>query len=164
MVIRQELTDDIAASKTVHRKAFPTIAEADLLERLRADGDVVFSFVAADGDDVVGHVVASRMTAPFRALGLGPVAVIPAFQGRGVGSCLIKEVIFQARRERWDGIFVLGAPAYYIRFGFCIQQAANFTSPFSGPHFMALSLQGESLPASGGAIGYAPAFDVFAGK
>jgi hypothetical protein len=27
--------------------------------------------------------------------------------------------------ERWDGIFVLGAPAYYIRFGFCIQQAVK---------------------------------------
>jgi putative acetyltransferase len=161
MVIRKEATDDVAAIRTVHKAAFPTFAEADLVDRLRAEGDLVFSLVAADADDVVGHIVASRMKAPFRALGLGPVAVTPAFQGRGVGGCLIKEIVSQAKLAGWDAMFVLGSPEYYVRFGFSIQQAANFISPFAGLHFMVLPLQGMNLPTCSGAVGYPSAFDVF---
>jgi putative acetyltransferase len=79
--------------------------------------------VALDSGTVIGHVVFSTVTianspAGFRALGLGPVAVLPEYQGRGVGSNLIREGLEQCRREGYDIVVVLGDPKYYSRFGF----------------------------------------------
>lgn len=158
MIIRPELETDFAAIRTVEEAAFRRAREANLVERLRADGDVVFSLVAIEGDKVVGHIIFSRMDAPFRALGLGPIAVMPEHQRTGIGTRLIKEGLAQARLEGWEGIFVLGAPAYYQRFGFDPQKAAGFTSPYAGSHFMVLPLQNESLSAQTGEVAYPSAF------
>ena len=59
-------------------------AEALLVDQLRAEGDAELSLVAVDDDVIVGHVMFPRMTAEFRALGLGPVAVLPDRQRSGV--------------------------------------------------------------------------------
>jgi putative acetyltransferase len=54
-------------------------------------------------------------------------------------------------------VFVLGYPNYYRRFGFDPALASGFTCRYSGPNFMALGLT-ASLPATTGAVAYAPAF------
>lgn len=158
MIIRNERPTDIAAIRAVEAAAFPTLGEADLVDRLRADGDMVYSLVACDRDTLVGHVLFSKMDAPFRALGLGPVAVLPHLQRRGIGGRLIADGLARATTDGWDGVFVLGDPAYYRRFGFDVAKAARFQSRYAGPHFMALSLQGAELPAQSGTIAYASAF------
>src|SRR5690606_34609089 len=106
--------------------AFPGPAEAELVERLRADRDAVLSLVAEDGGAVIGHIMFSRMTAPFRALGLGPLAVAPSWQQSGIGSCLVREGLGRAKADGWQGVFVLGDPAYYRRFGFDPARASGF--------------------------------------
>jgi putative acetyltransferase len=70
MIIRPEEPADCVAIRTVIDAAFPTQAEAQLVDQLRADGDAEISLVAIDDGGVVGHVMFSRMTAGFRALGL----------------------------------------------------------------------------------------------
>jgi putative acetyltransferase len=70
---------------------------------------------------------------------------------------LVDESLKQAREQEWEAVFVLGDPAYYQRFGFRVDLARGFSSPYAGPHFMALSL-GARLRISGGRIDYAPAF------
>jgi putative acetyltransferase len=77
MIIRAETPADSTSVRAVVEAAFPTPREADLVDRLRCDGDAVFSLVAVKGTELVGHVTFSKMRAPFRALGLGPVAVLP---------------------------------------------------------------------------------------
>ncbi|WP_020086637.1 GNAT family N-acetyltransferase [Hyphomicrobium zavarzinii] len=138
--------------------AFPTAAEADLVDRLRHDGDVAISLVAVDGEEVVGHVLFSAMTAPMKALGLGPVAVEASRRGEGIASDLIREGLARARREGWQAVFVLGDPAFYARFGFSVEQAAGFETPYAGPYFMALALDGASLAHANDPVAYAPAF------
>jgi putative acetyltransferase len=155
--VRLETPEDRAAVWSVVASAFATHAEADLVDRLRADDDVVYSLVACEGDDVVGHVLFSRMTAPFRALGLAPVATSASHQRQGIAARLIEDGLARARRDGWEGVFVLGAPAYYGRFGFDAALAAGFSSPYAGEHFMALTL-GGTLPTLAGAVAYAPAF------
>jgi len=113
--------------------------------------------VAEEDGWIVGHVLLSRMDAPFRALALAPVSVIPTRQRSGVGSALIKEAANRARGEGWAAIFVLGDPNYYKRFGFDRQAAAGFTSPYAGHHFMVLKLS-PSLPITTGELRHAPAF------
>jgi putative acetyltransferase len=156
-VIRRERFGDEAAIREVVAAAFGRRGEADLVDRLRDAGDAVIALVALHAGEIVGYAVWSRMTAPFRALGLGPVAVRPDRQRRGVGSALIRAGLEQAREAGWQAVFVLGDPAYYRRFGFDAPAAAGFTSRYAGPHFMALTL-GTALPAAGGILEYAPAF------
>jgi putative acetyltransferase len=156
MIIRSETEADHDAIRAAITAAFGQGLEADLVDGLRADGDVVLSLVAADGQGVSGHALFSRMDAPFRALGLGPVTVLPERQRSGVGSALIRTGIEEARAQGWEAIFVLGEPDYYRRFGFDAALAARFDCTYASPYLMALALRGD-LP-TGGQVAYAPAF------
>jgi putative acetyltransferase len=158
MIIRTESSSDAAEIRAVHEAAFGRAAEAELVDQLRSDGDAVISLAAVWDGVVVGHVMFSTMSAPFRALGLAPVATAPAHHRRGIAAALIRDGLARARREGWEAVFVLGDPAYYSRFGFDVGAAAGFDSPYAGPHFMALSLAGGALPATVGPVAYAPAF------
>ena len=90
MIVRSETPGDIAAIRAVEEAAFRQSAEAQLVDDLRDAGDSVFSLVAVDDETVIGHALFSRMKAPFPALALGPVAVLPECQRTGIGSRLIR--------------------------------------------------------------------------
>jgi len=155
--IRNESSQDWKAVYQVILSAFGQSAEAELVRELREAGDSVISLVAEEGGEVHGHVLLSRMDAPFSALALAPVSVIPAKQGIGIGSALIASAVNRARSEGWTAIFVLGDRKYYERFGFDSEAAAGFDSPYAGHHFMILNLS-SSLPATTGELRHAPAF------
>jgi len=156
MQVRPEQPADRAAIHAVVVAAFGQKDEADLVDVLRDAGDAVVSLVAVEGDRVVGHVMLSAMQAPFRALGLAPVSVVPDRQSAGLGSALIVEAVRLAHEAGYAAIFVLGDQAYYSRFGFDVEAAAAFSSPYAGHHFAVLALQ--PLPTTTGAVEYAPAF------
>ncbi|GAB1580984.1 GNAT family N-acetyltransferase [Phyllobacterium phragmitis] len=157
VTVRDEEPADIAAIHRVVEAAFQQSMEADLVDRLRADGDAVISLVAEEDGEIVGHVLFSPMSASFPALGLAPVSVLPGRQNQGIGSMLIREGLKQAESRGCRVVFVLGEPAYYRRFGFDPALAAGFGSPYAGPYLMALPLNGE-MPAERGRVDYAPAF------
>lgn len=157
MIIREEEFDDAAAIHDVVRAAFGRIAEATLVDQLRADGDSVISLVAVDHASIIGHVMLSKMTAPFKALGLAPLSVRPDRQMSGIGSLLVREALIGARQGDWGAVFVLGDPRFYCRFGFDPEAASRFISPFAGPHFMVLPMK-SGLAAVTGRIDYASAF------
>jgi len=158
MIVRLETTGDVVAIRAIAEAAFLQSAEAQLVEDLRDAGDSVFSLVAVEGETVIGHAMFSRLKAPFPALALAPVAVRPERQRTGVGSRLIREGIARSEAAGWSGIFVLGDPAFYRRFGFDVGKASGFISPYAGPHWMALPLGRNELPTSTGSIQHAPAF------
>jgi putative acetyltransferase len=157
MIIREEELRDRAAIHDVVRAAFGQMAEAVLVDRLRADGDSVISLVAVDRAVIIGHVMLSEMKAPFKALGLAPVSVRPDRQRSGIGSWLVREALKQAWQGSWDAVFVLGDPGFYRRFGFDPESASGFTSPYAGPHLMVLPMK-NGLPARVGRVDYASAF------
>jgi putative acetyltransferase len=162
-VIRRAESADAASIRAVHLAAFPTAAEAYLVERIEQDGDRVASLVAEREGEVAGHVLLSRMVVSgdgraLRAVGLGPVAVHPRFQRSGIGSGLVRDALAVAAETGEEMVFVVGEPEYYSRFGFSAQTAKPFASPYAGPYLMALSLrEGWALPGSGEAA-YARAF------
>ena len=158
MIIRSETPADYTAIRHVLPASFPDASEADLVERLRADGDIVIALVAVEDDSVVGHAVFSRMTAPFKALGLGPIAVHADWRKQGIAARLIERGLDLARETGWDGVFVVGEPDFYKRFGFSSAMAARFDSAYAGPYLMALALNGDTLPSTSGRIDYPPAF------
>lgn len=155
--IRDESPRDWRAIYNVISSAFGQLAEAELVERLREAGDSVISLVADEDGQLVGHVLLSKMVAPFPALALAPVSVVPTRQRSGIGSTLIERAVNRARDEGWTAIFVLGDPKYYERFGFDREAAAGFRSPYAGRQFMVLKLS-PLLPAINGELRHAPAF------
>ncbi len=158
MEIRAETPADIPAIHALVAAAFPTPAEAGLVDAVRVDGDAVISLVAVLDGEVCGHVLFSRMRSPDRTLGLAPVATAEGRRRKGVAAALIEDGLARARAGGWLGAFVLGDP-YYERFGFDPALAAGFASPYAGPHLMGLALGPEGLPVQSGRLDYARAFD-----
>jgi len=131
--------------------------EADIVEALRADGALAVSLVAAADGGIVGHAAWS----PVRITvcegdwyGLGPLAVAPAWQGRGVGQALVREGLKQLEGLGAAGCVVVGDPAYYGRFGFLNDPDLRYGE--ASPYLQRLVLQGR--PPSG-AVRYPAAFD-----
>ena len=136
--------------------AFPNSDEARLVERLRWDGDAALSLVAVEAEAVVGHVLFSRLRAPAAALALAPLAVRADRRRRGIGARLVEAGLDRAKREGWQGVVVLGDPAYYGRFGFRPEPVRGMASPYAGPALMGLPLAPDGL--NGPRIEHAPAF------
>ncbi len=137
MILRRERPDDHAAIRVVQTAAFlappgTLSAEARLVDELRADGDAIqaLSLVAIHEDEVVGHVICSRANVGTQALlGLGPLAVLPSHQRRGVGHALMHAVLAAADALDEPGVAVLGDPGYYSRFGFVLAAPLGLLPP-----------------------------------
>ena len=59
MAIRSEQPGDIGTIGEVHRAAFPTDAEARLVEKLHRHGCLWLSLVAEDTSGIIGHIAFS---------------------------------------------------------------------------------------------------------
>lgn len=147
-MIRHAKPADHPAIRAVVEAAFETAAEADLVERLRAGGDVMFELVEEDDGEIVGHILYSRLWADSVNLyaALAPLAVRPDRQRTGVGKRLTAASIDTARDFGAHAVIVLGHPDYYPKFGFSRDAAARVKSPYSAsPAFMALQLEDGAL-------------------
>jgi predicted N-acetyltransferase YhbS len=126
MIIRSEYVTDYAAIGALHVRAFGNrTAEASIVARLRQRRafDPELSLVAEIEGCVVGHALFSpyRMcllgeTVP--AVNLAPMAVDPAYQGRGIGARLITEGHVLAAAKGYVVSILLGHSSYYPRFGY----------------------------------------------
>jgi putative acetyltransferase len=169
--VRRERPADVDAVRAVHRAAFrpagagpeEEVDEARLTDELREDAGFLphLSLVAVRGEDVVGHVLATRgWLEPLGhpALGLGPLGVVPASQRQGVGSALVHALlaVAEAREERL--VALLGSPDYYGRFDFRPSTELGVEPPDArwGTFFQARRLTG---PPATGRFRYAAPFD-----
>lgn len=83
---------------------------------------------------VVGYVLGSwGELGGQRVVGIAPLAVAPTFQGIGVGSVLMREVIRVSDDSGFPLIVLLGDPAYYQRFGFEPSGPLNIVYGPAGP-------------------------------
>jgi putative acetyltransferase len=165
VAIRAGTPIDMDAIWQVHEHAFGSAFEAELVGNLHADGDAILSLIAAHEGAAVGHVLFSRLGTPesdgLRACALGPLGVMPDFQGRGIASALVREGVARLREKGEDLVLVLGDPDFYGRFGFSIETARAFSTPYDGPHQQAMALSDAGRRAQG-VLNYAPAFSKLA--
>jgi len=162
--IRGERTGDSEPIHAVNVAAFPTDAEARLVDALRAQVHGFVSLVAELDDTVVGHIAFSPVTIgddpDERVLGLAPMAVRPDRQGQGVGSALVTAGLQACRDAGAVAVVVLGHPDYYPRFGFRPASRFGLSCEYDVPDeaFMALELKPGTLSSCHGMVRYHPAF------
>jgi putative acetyltransferase len=162
---RLERPGDEPAIRRVNEQAFGQPGEANLVDALRAHNVVVLSMVAVAGNDIVGHVLFTEVTISrgdscFQALGLAPMAVLPAYQRRGIGSQLLRSAIDECRRLDHEIVVVVGYPDFYSRFGFVPAKPRGLECEFDVPMeaFMDLELRDNALAGRGGRVEYQAEF------
>ena len=164
MIVRSEEPGEARSIEQLVRDAFAGAAhtsgtESLIVDALRAAGALALSLVAVEGEEIRGHIAASRVIpedAAGRWFGIGPVSVRPGWQRRGIGRLLVTEALERLRRNGAAGCVVLGDPAYYGRFGFEHDPSVSYRN-VPAPYFQLISFAGER-PA--GSVEYHPAFDV----
>lgn len=137
--------------------SFETDAEANLVKRLRRDGDAVIELVAESEETILGYVMLSAMKRPEGTLGLAPVATEYKYWRQGIASTLIDSALALAAANDWKAVFVLGDLTFYERFGFSAEAAVPFESPYAGEHF-GLALLNDDVTLDGYRANYADAF------
>ena len=175
MLLRRERPGDARAVHDLHCAAFARQAtpdrpasdgrlEADLVDALRSDGDLVpeCCLVAEVDGTVLGHVAVSRATVGGEAgvLGLGPLGVRPDLQGSGIGSALVHATLAAADALGTRGVVLLGHPGYYPRFGFepAVDHGVTPPQDWGREYFLLRRLEawGDGIA---GPFRYAPAFE-----
>ena len=153
--IRSESPLDGAAIRAIHEAAFGGRVEADIVDALRREADPFISIVAEQAGEIVGHICFSPVTVgdedtTNRHVGLGPMAVRPDAQNRGIGSRLVEAGLDECRRRGKALVVVVGHAAFYPRFGFQPASRVGLTCEYDVPDdvFMALRLD-ETVPMTG---------------
>jgi putative acetyltransferase len=186
VAVRPEAPADAAAIFDLYARAFPSDAEARIVDALRAAGAVRVSLVAerttprrerlaadpgrpgraADGPTLVGHVLLSEVEVRdppvvWSALGLGPMAVAPDVQRCGIGGALVRAALDRARAAGQPVVFVLGHPDYYPRLGFepAAPRGLHYAGgPAFAPAFFVTELAPGTLGGRRGTVHYHAAF------
>lgn len=166
--IRTETPEDLAAIHAIEAAAFKGEAHAELVNRLREDGALLLSHVAELDGALVGHAAYSPLTitdgdSVFQLPALGPIAVDPPVQGRGIGSALVRAGLNAMRELGYGLLFLVGSPRYYPRFGFQPAQPLGFSSDYVEPggpheHFMVALLEERAPAHVRGHVRFHPAF------
>tara|TARA_R110000744_G_scaffold125730_7_gene231593 strand:+ start:9839 stop:10357 length:519 start_codon:yes stop_codon:yes gene_type:complete len=161
---------DHAGVDTLLRSAFPEPGEARLVVALRAADADTLELVA----ELDGRIAGVAMFSPAMAklddgreipgLGLGPVAVLPDYQNRGIGAALIEAGLDFIRTLGPSYCIVLGDPDFYSRFGFEPAPAldlhwADDPEDKTGNAFQVQALNDAAHLPRGTRIAYHPAFD-----
>jgi predicted N-acetyltransferase YhbS len=159
MIIRPELSSDVAARESLLTKAFGAARFRKTSERLRegrlpADG---LAFTATDAKgNVIGtvrlwHIIAGS-AGP--SLLLGPLAVDAKARGRGLGTQLMNHAINTAKVMGYESILLVGDASYYGKFGFAVEhtRSLHLPGPVDRIRFLGLEMVPEALDGAEGLV------------
>jgi predicted N-acetyltransferase YhbS len=154
ITIRSEVPEDGAAVETLLDFAFEPDRRRRPSYRLR-DGITrvdELCFVAETEGRVIGVVRFWPIAIEGKpALLLGPIAVHPAFEGRGNGTRLIETGLAAARQAGFSVVVAIGAASYLGRFGFEPAAPKGFVFPqaVDPARFLILGLEPGALDRIG---------------
>jgi len=158
--IRVMTQADKPAVQDLTTRAFGQPDEARIITELEQDGDVLLQLVVESDEQIVGHILfyAIGVFGKLGAAGLGPMSVDPWVQKEGIGRALVMNGLISIRDMGVPIVFVLGHDWFYPKFGFSVEQTAEFQTPLKGDHFMALRMRAG--PPMSGRLIFPKAFGV----
>ena len=159
ITIRRETPEDIDSIRYVNEQAFGQENESKLIEKLRKRGVLTISLVATQDGEIVGHIAFSPVVvesegSSFEAIALAPMAVLPMYQRKGIGSQMVRAGLKECRRLGHEIVVVLGHPDYYPRFGFAPAKQKDIDCEFEVPEevWMILELREGALAGRRGIV------------
>jgi putative acetyltransferase len=142
VIVRAETAADHDTIRRLVDDAFGDTITSAIVAAIRASDRFVseLSLVAVSRGQTVGHVMSSYVDVEpgaRRMLQVGPLAVSPAHQRRGIGSALMQATIRIADERGEPLLLIEGNPRYYGRFGFTRADAAGIEPPAEahGPQY-----------------------------
>ena len=165
ITVRSEVLSDIEAREDLLDAAMGEARFRKTSARLR-DGRLPAHGLALVAEDETGMLVGTvrlwNVAANGRdALLLGPLAVSPDAQSRGIGSVLMQAACERAAGLGHRAILLVGDAPYYARFGFTAEPTLKLRMP--GPYERSRFLARELVPgALAGAAGVLRATGVLA--
>ncbi|MBP0616179.1 N-acetyltransferase [Jiella sp. KSK16Y-1] len=165
--MRPETPADHAVIRSLIEAAFRDAEHSDqsevaIVEGLREAVAMTLSLVAVDEDGgILGHIAFSAVEVESGEggwYGLGPVAVWPQLQRRGIGAALVTDGLRRLKEQGANGCVLLGDPAFYARFGFRSDPALTYRG-LPARYVQRLVI---APPAPSGEITYHPAFEAAA--
>lgn len=167
VITRAEAPEDYQTVGYIITAAFGRGDEADLVDALRRRNAVLCSLVAIVEGQTVGHILFTPATieSPGKTIevaALGPLAVMPAFQRRGIGTALTMSGLEHCRAMGYGIAIVLGHPDYYPRFGFRPSHLCGIRWEHEAPPeaFMVAELIPGALEGIKGVASYQPEFSL----
>lgn len=163
--IRKEEPQDRNAVRNLNLAAFDNGPEAALVDKLRTSCKDYLAFVAVEDGVVVGHILFTPVTIDGSnavGMGLAPMAVLPAYQRKGIGSQLVRYGLKHLRQSGCPFVIVLGHSGYYPRFGFEVASKYRLLCQWDGvpdEAFMVAVADLNALPKVGGVARYRVEFD-----
>jgi predicted N-acetyltransferase YhbS len=131
LLLRRETSNDYREAEILTREAFwnvnvPGCDEHYLLHIMREAPSFIpeLDYLAVYQGKIIGQIVYTRALliseqgTQHKVLSFGPLSVLPAYQGRGVGGVLIKHTLALAAEMGYRAVLIYGDPAYYSRLGF----------------------------------------------
>lgn len=166
MKIRQEQKSDHRKVYEINKLVFNQENESMLIEKIRVGDSYVpeLSLVAELDGEIIGHILFSKIKilgeAEYESLALGPMAVVPKHQKKGIGGKLLTTGLEIAKELGFESVIVVGHKDYYPRFGFEKASKWNIKCPFEVPDeaFMAIELVENSLKNKDGTVQYPKEF------
>ena len=121
--IRDEIPGDYGQVRRVNDLAFECPDEGRIVDQIRTKQEEIISLVALIDEKIVGHILFSPVMMEcdqktIKGMGLAPMAVLPEYQKKGVGTTLVQEGLRRLRERRYPFVIVVGHADYYPRFGF----------------------------------------------
>ena len=167
VIIQEECEAAYDAVRIVNDRAFGTPEEGNIVEKLRNACLETLSLVAVSDERIVGHIFFSPVTVgpedqQVLGMGLAPMAVLPEFQRKGIGSLLVVEGIRRIKETDCPFIIVVGHSDYYPRFGFERASTYGLRCQWEGvpdEAFMILWLNRSMVECVSGVARYRHEFD-----
>lgn len=166
IIITEENESDFDQVWNLNVKVFGREDEAKLVNMLRNSGISYISLTAKKNNKILGHILFTPVklignNKNLKIMGLGPMAVKPGYQRKGIGTKLILAGIDACKNKGYDAVVVLGHPEYYPRFGFVPSSNYGITCEYDAPAeaFMIMELTNSALKENTGTIQYHEAFN-----
>ncbi|MEI9996603.1 MAG: N-acetyltransferase [Rhizomicrobium sp.] len=159
--IRPERPEDAPLVDALNAAAFGPGRFAKSAYRLREGVSQVgaLAFVAIETAQLKGSVrFWPVMIGAHAALMLGPLAVVQAQRGRGIGVALMERALGEAQARGHEAVILVGDEPYYARVGFSKLPPGRirFPGPVDPSRVLGLSLKPGALLALNGNIRRAP--------
>ena len=109
--IRESQEIDLGAIESLYAKAFPDEDLLPLVRDLLQNPAIVTSIVAVADSQIVGHLIFMRcgLAGDNEDISLlGPLGVVPTWQGQGVGSALVRAGMRVLENRDFSLVCVLG--------------------------------------------------------